>query len=149
MTSKTTVIPMLTSSFATSAQTHQQYQMHWSLRYLETSGTRSLHGQSYTRRYSNDHRSRDVSISAHLGPYDLSNSGEDIFGGTNRRIRTCQDANKVLHGHFISPIVHFDVVSVQVKVTSGGRIDTSRELVSRVARCIIGEHKDDIRVRDS
>ena len=62
---------------------------------------------------------------------------------------TCQNADKVLDGDFIASIIDLDVVTVEIQVTAWLGIDTGGKLVARIARDIIGQHKDDVGIWDA
>lgn len=62
---------------------------------------------------------------------------------------TCQNPDEVLDGDFIASIIDLDVVTVEIQVTAWLGIDTGRKLVARIARDIIGQHKDDVGIWDA
>jgi hypothetical protein len=61
---------------------------------------------------------------------------------------TCEQPNEVLHGHFVATIVYFDVIAVEVQMTTRFGVYAPGEFVARVTRDVIGEHENDIRVGD-
>ena len=61
----------------------------------------------------------------------------------------CHEADKVLDGDFVASVVDFDVVSIQIKRTVGIVVDGAGEGVARVACHVVGQHEDDLRVRDA
>lgn len=60
-----------------------------------------------------------------------------------------QEANKVLNGNLVAPIVDLDVVAVQVDGAVGIGIDGTREGVAWVAGHVVGQHQDDLAVGDA
>jgi hypothetical protein len=58
------------------------------------------------------------------------------------------EPDEILHGDLVPPIVDLDVVSVQVKRAIGVVEDGAGEGVARVAGHVVGQHEDDLRVRD-
>lgn len=66
--------------------------------------------------------------------------------GQVTKTRTCQEADEVLHGHFITPVIDLDVIPVQIKTLSGVGVHVARKFIAVVASCVIREHKDDVGV---
>jgi hypothetical protein len=64
----------------------------------------------------------------------------------NPKARTCQYSYEVFYRHLIATIVYFNIVPIQIKTPACVCINTPRKLVSRIACCIISQHKDDIRI---
>jgi hypothetical protein len=60
--------------------------------------------------------------------------------------KTCQETDEVLHGHFVTPVIDFDVIPVQIEALSGVGVHVSGKFVAVVTSCVIREHKDDIGV---
>lgn len=59
-----------------------------------------------------------------------------------------QQPDEVLHRDLVPAVVHLDVVAVQVERAVGVVVDGAREGVARVAGHVVGEHEEDLRVRD-
>lgn len=62
---------------------------------------------------------------------------------------TGKDAEEVLDGHLIPPIVHLDVVAVEIEVAPPVGVHAAREGVAGVAGSVVGEHEDDVGVGDA
>lgn len=60
-----------------------------------------------------------------------------------------QEADEVLDGDFVAAVVDFDVGAVEVELARGVVEDAAREGVARVARHVVGEEEEDLRVRDA
>lgn len=60
-----------------------------------------------------------------------------------------QQADEVLHRHLVPPVVHLDVVSVEIDGAVGVGVDGAGEGIARVAGHVVGEHEDDLRVGDA
>ena len=65
---------------------------------------------------------------------------------TKTQGETCQETNEVLHGHFVTPVIDFDIIPVKIEALSGVGVHVSGEFVAVVASCVVCEHKDDIGV---
>ena len=64
-------------------------------------------------------------------------------------IPTSQHSQEVLDRHFVSAVVHFDVVTVEVQLTTCIGVDASGEFVARIAGGVVREHENNIRIWDS
>ena len=62
---------------------------------------------------------------------------------------TCQETDKVLHSHFVTPVIDFDIVPIQIEVLSRIGVHVSGEFVAVVASRVIREHEDDVGVWDA
>lgn len=56
------------------------------------------------------------------------------------------EPDEVFHCDFVAPVIHLDVVSIQIEGAVGIVEDGSRECIARVARHVIGQHENDLRV---
>lgn len=57
-----------------------------------------------------------------------------------------EEADKIFHSDFVTTIVNFDIVAVQVHGSVRVAVDCAWKGVSRVAGHVIREHEDDLRV---
>lgn len=60
-----------------------------------------------------------------------------------------EQADEVLDGDLVAAVVDLDVVAVQVDGAVGVAVDGAGEGVARVAGHVVGQHQDDLRVRDA
>ncbi len=60
-----------------------------------------------------------------------------------------QQPDEGLDGDLVAAVVDLDVVAVEVERAVGVVVDGAREGVARVAGHVVGEHEDDLRVRDA
>lgn len=60
-----------------------------------------------------------------------------------------QQADEVLNRHLVAAVVDLDVVAIEVDGAVGVGVDGAREGVARVAGHIVGQHQDDLGVRDA
>lgn len=60
-----------------------------------------------------------------------------------------EQADEVLDRDLVAAVVDLDVVAVQVEGAIGVVVDGAREGVARVAGHVVGEHEDDLGVRDA
>lgn len=70
-------------------------------------------------------------------------------GGAQRAGRTREEAEEGLDRDLLALVVDLDAVAVQVDLAVGVRVDGAGERVARVARDVVGEHEDDLRVGDA
>jgi hypothetical protein len=61
----------------------------------------------------------------------------------------CHEADEVLDGDFVASVIDLDVVAIQIERTVGVVVDGAGEGVAGVARHVIGQHEDDLRIRDA
>lgn len=66
-----------------------------------------------------------------------------------RRQPVRQQPHEGLHRHFVAPVVHFDVVAVEVQRAVRVVVHRPREGVARVAGHVVRQHEDDLRVGDA
>lgn len=62
---------------------------------------------------------------------------------------SCQESDEVLDIYFIATIVNLNVISIEVNGVGLGRVNSGGELVSGIARDVVCEHENDIRVRNT
>lgn len=60
-----------------------------------------------------------------------------------------QQPYEVFDRDLVSSVVHLDVVAVQIHSAVGVGVDGAREGVARVAGHVVGQHEDDLGVRDA
>ena len=60
-----------------------------------------------------------------------------------------EQADEVLDRDLVAAVVDLDVVAVEVEGAVGVVVDRAREGVARVAGHVVGQHEDDLRVRDA
>ena len=86
--------------------------------------------------------------------------GHDLFNNQAKRAHwseeddrnttlTCQNSQEVLHSHLVPPVINLNVFAIQVKLPARIGIDRPWELVPSVARGVIGEHENDVGVRNA
>jgi len=63
--------------------------------------------------------------------------------------RSCQKSDKVLDIYFVASIVNLNVVPIEVNGMRPGRVNRGGKLVSGIARDVVCEHENDIRVRNA
>lgn len=61
-------------------------------------------------------------------------------------MRTGEEAEECLDRDLLALVVDLDLVAVEVDLALRARVDGGGEGVARVARCVVGEHEDDLRV---
>lgn len=69
--------------------------------------------------------------------------------GQKTRRSTCKETDKVLHGYFVTSVIYFDVIPIQIEALSWVGVYVAREFVTVVASCVIRKHEDNIGVRDT
>ena len=69
--------------------------------------------------------------------------------GKKTRTSTCKETDKVLHSYFVTPVIDFDVIPIQIEALSWVGVHVTREFVTVVTSCVIRKHEDDIGVRDT
>lgn len=80
--------------------------------------------------------------------YRSSTIVPSIRGNRNMKMScTCKYPQEILNGNFITAVVHLDIVSVQIKITALICIHATGKLIPRVTGCIVGQHKNDVRIR--
>ena len=62
------------------------------------------------------------------------------------RALTGQQPQEVLDRNFVSTIVDFDVLAIEIERVTTIREHASGEVVARIAGRVVGEHEDDVRV---
>lgn len=60
-----------------------------------------------------------------------------------------QQPDEILHRHLVPAVIDLDVVAIEVEGAVGVVVDGPRKGVARVAGHVVGEHEDDLRVRDA
>lgn len=60
-----------------------------------------------------------------------------------------EEADEGFDGHFVASVVDFDVVAVEIQGAVGVVVDRAGEGVAWVAGHVVGEHEDDLAVRDA
>ena len=63
--------------------------------------------------------------------------------------RTCQKSDKVLDVYFVAPIVNLNVFPIEVNGMRLGGVNSGGKAISGIARDVVCEHEDDIRVRNA
>ena len=61
-------------------------------------------------------------------------------------MHTRQNSQEVLYRDLIAAIIDLDVISIQVQMPPRVAVDAARELITRIARGVIREHENDVRV---
>ena len=57
-------------------------------------------------------------------------------------MHTCKETDKVLHGYFVTTVVDFDVIPVEIEALARVGVYVSGEFVAVIAGCIVREHED-------
>lgn len=60
-----------------------------------------------------------------------------------------EQPDEVLDRDFVAPVIDLDVVAVEIQGAVGVVVDGAGECVPRVAGHVVGEHEEDLRVRDA
>ncbi|KAH3668060.1 hypothetical protein OGAPHI_001814 [Ogataea philodendri] len=60
-----------------------------------------------------------------------------------------EQSDEILHGNFVSTVIHLDVVSVKFQLAVGIIVNEPGERISWVARHIVRQHQNDLRVRNA
>ena len=66
--------------------------------------------------------------------------------GEKSSAHTGQQPQEILHRDFVSTVVDFDVLAVEIERVAAIREHAPREVVARIAGRVVGEHEDDVRV---
>lgn len=61
----------------------------------------------------------------------------------------CEQPNEVFHGDLVAPVIHLDVVTIQVNRAVCIGIDSARESVAWIAGHVVREHENDLTVGDA
>ena len=61
-----------------------------------------------------------------------------------KEILTCEDPNKVLYRNLVATIINFNIVAIEIQMSTSIGVHASRKLVSKVTRRIIREHENNI-----
>lgn len=60
----------------------------------------------------------------------------------------CQQANEILHRHLISPVIDLDIIAIKIECAVRVIVYRAGKRVARVARHVVRQHEDDLRVGD-
>lgn len=60
-----------------------------------------------------------------------------------------EQPDEVLHRDFVAAVIHLDVIAVEIECAIRVIVDGARERVARVAGHVVGEHENNLRVRNA
>ena len=79
----------------------------------------------------------------------MENTNQFFYPSSVVNRHTCQKSDEVLNIYLVASIVNFNVLPVEVNRVRLGRVNSSWEAVSGIARDVVCEHENDIRVWDA
>ena len=89
-------------------------------------------------------------MSRHVHQYVTPVVGEQPLAPRHLRPHAVrQQPNKVLHGNLIPPIIHLDIVTIQINSPVRVAVYSTWKGIARVAGHVVGEHEDDLGVGDA
>jgi hypothetical protein len=86
-------------------------------------------------------------VSSHVDEHIAPGIAQEAFRARNGRIMaTCEDTEKILNSHFVTSVVDFDVITIQVQIPLCTVKHSTWIFVPSITGSVIGQHQDNVGV---